>query len=533
MHDVLVVGGGIAGLRAALAAGSGGVSVAIASRAHPTRSYSVTVQDGFNAALTDGDTWEAHAADTSAWGEGLCVPEVVESVCREARGLVMELDGLGVPFNRNGSEVTGLQLRGASATRTAFVDDMAGLATTHTLYEQCLRAGITFYEEWTVTSLVVVDGVCTGAVALEQATGNMDVLQAKAVVLATGGPRRLYEPSTASLHCTGDGMALAYRAGAPLMDMEFIEYHPAVLKNHRLAMPELCWAYGGELRTAAGSVLSVADGGAGEFLRAVQKAANEDGHVELSGPWAEGGTQDLLFNTQHRVKQLTGLDMTKDPVAVRPAMHRVLGGIAVDPSGATSIGGLYAAGECAGTGLHGAAGLPGNFLLAAVSSGKSAGHAAALYARSAAAPGPGREALDRDRGLVSGALQREGAKPLAEIRNELAGLMHHNVGMIRENAGLQQTARRIEQMRESYNSLGAGSTGSEYNFGLGQYLEMGCLLDVAGAIVASALAREESRGVHYRSDYPARDDVGWSKHLLATAGTSGTVIRDAAAAPSA
>jgi succinate dehydrogenase / fumarate reductase flavoprotein subunit len=533
MHDVLVVGGGIAGLRAALAAGSGGASVAIASRAHPTRSYSVVVQDGFNAALAGGDTWEAHAADTNAWGDGLCVPEVVESVCREARGLVMELDGLGVPFNRDGSEVTGLQLRGASAARTAFVDDMAGLATTHTLYEQCLRASVTFYEEWTVTSLVVADGACSGAVALEQATGKLEVLQAKAVVLATGGPRRLYEPSTASLHCTGDGMALAYRAGAPLVDMEFVEYHPAVLKNQRLAMPELCWAYGGELRTAAGAVLHATDGGAGEFLRAVQRAADEDGHVELGGPWAESRSQDLLFNTQHRVKQLTGLDIAKDAVAVRPAMHRVLGGIAVDAGGATSIGGLYAAGECAGTGLHGAAGLPGNFLLAAVSSGKSAGQAAAQYARSAAAPGPGGEALERDRGLVSGALQREGAKPLAEMRSELAGLMHRNVGMVRDNAGLQQTARRIEQMRESYSSLGAGSTGSEYNFGLGQYLETGSLLDVAGAIVASALAREESRGVHYRSDHPARDDANWGKHLLATAGDAGPAVGDGAAAPSA
>ena len=526
MHDVLVVGGGIAGLRVALAARSRGASVAIASKAHPTRSYSVAVQDGINAALGPGDGWEAHAADTGAWGDGLCVSEVVDATCRRAPDLVAELDRLGVPFNRNGTELACLQLRGARSARTAFVDDMSGMVLTQTLYEQAVRAGVTFYEEWTATSLVVQEGTCTGVAALELATGALEMLGAKAVVLATGGPRRLYEPSTASLHCTGDGTAMAYRVGAPLADMEFVQYHPAVLKGHRLAMPELCWAYGAALRTVDGAGVS-AESGAGPFLRAVQQAADaDDGRVELTGAWDAEQTQTSLYNTWYRVKQLTGLDMSKDALPVRPAMYRLLGGIAVDGQGATSVQGLYAAGECAATGFHGAAGLDGNFLLAAVSSGEAAGAAAADYARTITANDSAEETLAQDRALISGALERQGGEPLAAMRRELAALMHLKVGLVREAGGLQEAAQRIAAMKDTYRSMGAGSSGSDYNFGLAQYLDTGCLLDVAEVIVASALAREESRGVHFRSDHPSRDDDRWQVHLLATAAEAGPVLQE-------
>ena len=534
MHDVLVVGGGVAGLRVALAARSRGASVAIASKAHPTRSYSVAVQDGINAALGPGDGWEAHAADTGAWGDGLCVSEVVDATCRRAPGLVAELDTLGVPFNRNGTELACLKLRGAGSARTAFVDDMSGLVLTQTLYEQAVRAGVTFYQEWTATSLAVQEGTCTGVAALELATGALEVLGAKAVVLATGGPRRLYEPSTASLHCTGDGIALAYRAGASLADMEFVQYHPAVLKGHRLAMPEPCWAFGAALRTAAGAGVGSEGSGAGPFLRAVQQAADaDDGRVELTGAWDADQAQTFFFNTSYRVKQLTGLDMSKDAIPVRPAMYRLLGGIAVDGKGATSVRGLYAAGECAATGFHGAAGLDGNFLLAAVASGEAAGTAAADYAGSITANGAADETLGRDRALVSGALERQGGQPLAVMRRELAELMHRKVGLVREAEGLQEAAQRIAEMKEAYRSMGAGSSGSDYNFGLAQYLDMGCLLDVAQIVVASALARQESRGVHFRSDYPSRDD-GWGVHLLATAAETGPELhKSPVVAPSA
>ncbi|MCI0816483.1 MAG: FAD-binding protein [Chloroflexi bacterium] len=532
MHDVLVVGGGIAGLRAALAASSRGAEVAIASRSHPTRSYSVAIQDGLNAALIAGDTWKAHAADTSAWGDGLCVAEVVDAVCEAAPELVRELDQLGVPFNRgqgrSGTALACLQLRGAGTARAAYVDDMAGLVILQTLYEQAVRAGITFYEEWTATSLAVEDGGCTGVIALEQATGELQTLGAKAVVLATGGPRRLYEPSTASLHCTGDGIAMAYRAGAPLVDMEFVQYHPAVLKGHRLAITEIAWAHGAVLATAGGTVTGDDGAGPGAFLRVVQQAA-DDGGVEMTGAWDADQAKGLFFNTSHRVKQLTGLDMAKEPLPVRPAMHRLLGGIAVDAQGATGIKGVYAAGECAGTGFHGAAGLDGNFLLSSVASGKAAGLAAADHASSTAEPEEADRPLHRDRAMTAKALGRPGGEPLAAMRRELAGLMHGKAGMVRDAGGLQEAARRIVEMKETHGSLGAGSTSADYNFGLAQYLDLGSLLDVAEAIAASALGRQESRGVHFRSDYASRDDARWSVHQLVTASETGPVLRESPA----
>ena len=415
-----------------------------------------------------------------------------------------ELDQLGVPFNRdtrhgrNGTELACLQLRGAGTARAAFVDDMAGLVLTSTLYEQAVRAGVTFYEEWTVTSLAVADGACTGVVALEQATGQLQVLSAKAVILATGGPRRLYEPSTASLHCTGDGIAMAYRAGAPLVDMEFVQYHPAVLDGQRMAITEIAWAHGATLQPAVGTAVGTDDPGPGAFLRAVQEAAAANGgHVELSGTWDADQTKALFFNTAYRVKQLTGLDMAKEALPVRPAMHRLLGGVAVDLQGATSVQGLYAAGECAGTGLHGAAGLDGNFLLSAVASGKAAGLAAAEHAQAsrpatttAAADG----ALDRDRAFVSDALKRPGGEPLAAMRRELAGLMHDKAGMVRDAGGLQEAARRIAEMKETYKSLGAGSNGPDYNFGLAQYLEATTLRGTTPVGAAISWSQPRTRG---------------------------------------
>ncbi len=526
MHDVLVVGGGIAGLRAAIAAKSQGGSVAVVSKSHPTRSHSVTVQDGINASLQPGDGWESHAADTLAAGNGLGNPDAVNAMCREAPELVHELDRMGVPFNRQGTALECLQLPGSSQPRTAFVDDMSGLVINQTLYEQALRSQVEFYDEWTVTALVVQDGACRGVVALELATGNLELLSGRAVVLATGGPRRLYEPSTGSLLCTGDGLAMAYRAGVPLVDMEFVQYHPAVLSGSRMAITALAWAYGATIQ-ASGKVISADGAGTAAFVRAVQKAAElNGGTVELRIERAAGQEQDRLFNTWHRVKQLAGVDITQEPVPVRPAMHRLLGGIAVDAQGATEMPGLYAAGETVGSGVHGAAGQDGNYLLAAVATGRAAGLAAAEHARGAPSSEPSKEALKKEQEAVAAALERKSNGSTAALRRELASLMHSNVGMVRAAKGLKQAIGRIQEMKQEYGSLGVANQGRDYNYGLVQHLELGSLLDVAEVIAASALERTESRGVHYRSDHVKQDDGGWLKHLTTTAGDSGPQLKE-------
>ncbi len=523
MYDVLVIGGGIAGLRAALAARSLGATVAVVSKAHPTRSHSVTLQDGFNAALSGDDSWEAHASDTTAWGDGLNAPDVVNGVCRDAPELVWELDRMGVPFNRadgradgrvdgraegraDGAELARLKLRGASQARAAFVDDMSGLTITHTLYEQAIRAQAEFYAEWIALSLIVERDACRGVVALNLATGKLETLASKAVVLATGAPRRLYEPSTASLLCTGDGTAMAYRAGVPLVDMEFVQYHPAVLKGSRLAVSELVWAYDASLE-------------------------EKDGAAALRVSWAPGVAEERFFNTRYRLKELAGVDIAAEPIPVRPAMHRLLGGVAVDARGATEMAGLYAAGGCAGTGFHGAAGLDGNFLLASVSSGKQAGLAAGEHAGSAPDSEPSSDALKLEQAVIEDVLQRDaGGGSVAAMREELAGLMHRHAGQSRDEGDLKKALQRTGEMRSERLSLGLNARGNDYNFALVQYLDLGSLLDVAQAIVASALARPESRGVHVRTDHPARDDDGWRKHLRVSASDTGPQVQESSTA---
>ncbi len=495
MYDVLVVGGGIAGLRAAVAAKGAGASVALITQSHPTRSYSVTVQDGINAPES-AEGCDSHIGETLAAGAGLNVSTVVTTICREAPGLVDELDRMGVPFNRVGSVIDRVGISGSGQPRAAYVNDITGLAVTQTLYEQAIGAGVDIYEEWIALSLIIDADECVGVVALELATGEVQAFDAKGVVLATGGPRRAFEPSTASLHCSGSGIAMAYRAGAALVDMEFVQYYPAVLSGTRLALSPLL--------LGAGAVV-------------------EGGSVRLNGGADNSRLEARFPDTLHRVDALSGIDILKDPAPVRPAMSRLLGGIDVTAQGESSVHGLFAAGECAGNGFHGAQGLDGNFLLVSVASGRSAGLAAAAHIRRAAESTVGDQAASAVRAELDDALGRQGGERLAALRSELASLMHEKVGESRDAKGLNDALQRIRAMREEFAQLGAGSNVRDYNFGLVQYLEAGSLLDVAEAIAASALERTESRGVHKRTDHPKQDDKQNSR-LQVTKGGNGAQV---------
>lgn len=495
MHDVLVVGGGIAGLRAAVAAKSTGASVALLTQSHPTRSYSVAVQDGINA--PDGtEGRDSHVKDTMAAGAGLNAPLVVTSICRDAPALVEELDRMGVPFNRVGSVIDRVSVPGSTDSRTAYVNDITGLAVAQTLYEQAIGSGVEIHEEWVALSLILDSGDCVGAVALKLATGAVQAFEARAVVLATGGPRRAFEPSTSSLHCSGSGLALAYRAGAALVDMEFVQYCPTVLGGSRLALSPLL--------LGAGAVL-------------------ENGNVRLNGALDETQLESRFPDTLHRVEALSGMDIRKDPAPVQSGMSRLLGGIDVTIQGESSVPGLYAAGECAGTGFHGAQGLDGNFLLVSIASGKNAGLTAGAHTRRVNESNAAERAVAAARTELDAALDRPGGAPVAALRSELASLMHERVGEKRDASGLTEAIQRIQAVREEHAQLGAGSATRDFNFGLVQYLELGTLLDAAETITTSALNRTESRGVHRRTDHPDMD-AAQSGRQQVTKGRSGPQV---------
>lgn len=500
MADVIVVGSGIAGMRAALSASDGRATVRLISRTHPLRSYSTTIQDGINAALGAGDSPDQHAGETVERGFYLADQDLVRAICQEAPSIVQELDRLGTPFNRDGQRdgeaLAQVQLQGASRPRAVFADDTTGHVVSQVLYEQVLKAGFPVLEEWVVIDLAVEDGRCAGVVALEIASGKVEFFPAKAVILATGGPRRLYEPSTASLVCSGDGIALAFRHGARLVDMEMVQYHPYVVQDTRLALSELL---------TAGPV-NVVDG-----------AIDLTGHPDIASP--------QYYTTRHRLGGLLRLDPSKAPVPVRPAMHRLLGGIAVDQNGASSLPGVYAAGECAGSTFHGAYGVPGNFLLESIALAGRAG-AAAADAPDAAA-GAATKYTDPLRQQLDGLLARPRDTSVAGLRRQLAELMHEQVGPERSATGLEAAAVQVEELTAKYAQAGLTSQERAYNHGLINYLELGHLLDLARTVITSARAREESRGVHVRSDFPARNDTDWAKHLRVSWTDGGPVVESA------
>ena len=520
MFDVVVVGGGIAGMQAAVHAHSKGASVALITRTNPTSSYSITIQDGLNAALGPGDSPEAHAKETIHAGGFLADQAVVDSVCKDASWVVEELDRWGVPFNRDGAAYDLTRLPGSATARGLIADDMTGHVLTQVLYEQVLKSGIKLYEEFVVEEATTEGSAVSGVVVLDLATGRFEFIGAKAVILATGGPRRLYEPSTASLHCSGDGIAFAYRLGAPLVDMEFVQYHPFVLKNSRLAVSEVLTATA-ERVTASGEPITEAEAALPRAIAAaIAGGRGEDGCVALEYTFDKGLT-NRFFNTNQRVSGLAGLKLADGKLPVRPAMHRLLGGVAVNHEGATSIGGLFAVGECAGATVHGAYGLPGNFLLASLTTARRTGRAAADYTGGRPYMPETDRMADHAENRRLNIFRREGGPNVAALRKELAAAMHQHAGLVRDATGLSQASQTIERVADAYKTAGVTSRNQDYNFGYLHYLELGNLLDTAQAIVASAAARQESRGVHYRTDFPTADPNQGAQHHLVTL-TSGS-----------
>ena len=513
-------------MRAAVAAPPD-LDVAVMSKVHPVRSHSVAAQGGINAALGEDDSWEAHAFDTAKGGLYLGDQDAIEAMCREAPDDILELERLGVIFSRDDQgRIAQRPFGGAGFPRTCYAADRTGHAILHAMYEQLLKRRIAVYEEWYVTSLIVEDGACRGVVAWDLIHGGLQTIRAKAVILATGGSGRVFLTSTNAVINTGDGMALAYRAGAPLADMEFVQFHPTTLKGTGILITEGARGEGGYLLNTLGERFMKIYAPQQMELATRSTVSLAIGQEILEGRGVDGcvlldlrhlGRQRILERLP-QIRELAiefaGLDPIETPIPVRPGAHYQMGGVRTNQWTETGIAGLYAAGECACVSVHGANRLGGNSLLETIVFGRRAGIRAGEYVRTVTSQPLTTDQLRIEQARVQRLLAREGSMKAWQIREELGQTMSLNLGLVRTQESISAALSAIAALAHRAASVTLQDKGLVFNTDLVQALELQCLLDVAETIVASALARTESRGAHYRSDYPARDDQRWLAHSL-------------------
>jgi len=532
VHDILIVGAGLAGMRAAVAVPSGpsgpaGLDVAIISKVHPVRSHSVAAQGGINAALGADDSWEKHAYDTAKGGLWLGDQDAIEAMCREAPEDICELERMGVIFSRDAQgRIAQRPFGGAGFPRTCYAADRTGHALLHAMYEQLLKRQVFVYEEWYVTALIVEDGACRGVIAWDILQGGLHAIGAKAVILATGGCSRIYLTSTNAVINTGDGMSMAYRAGAPLMDMEFMQFHPTTLKDTGILITEGARGEGGYLLNTLGE----------RFMQRyapeqMELATRSTVSLAIGTEIAEGRGVDgcILLDLRHlgreliaerlpQIRQLAmdfaGVDPVESPIPVRPGAHYAMGGIKTNTWGETAVPGLYAAGECACVSIHGANRLGGNSLLETIVFGRRAGARAFEYARSVAPPSGDAGVLHLEQGRIAALMKNGGPERAWQVREELGKVLALHLGLVRTRDRMAEALSLVRALKVRAERVRLEDNSRTFNTDLISALELGSLVELAETVVAGALAREESRGAHYRSDFPKRDDARWLTHQL-------------------
>ncbi len=534
-HDVLIIGAGLAGQRAALAAAREGATVAIMSKVHPVRSHSNAAAGGINAALNPDDSWESHAFDTVKGSDYLGDQDAIEIMCREAPDEVLWLEHHGVTFHRNAEGRLGTRaFGGASAARTYYIADITGQALLHVLYEQLMKhhEQVDRYEEWFVTALVQDDeGECCGAIARNIRDGAMELFAAKSVILASGGAGQCFKPTTNALICTGDGIAQAYRIGAPVMDMEMIQYHPTTLAGNGILITEGARGEGAHLYNAEGerfmeryapNKLELASRDV--VSRSEQTEINEgrgfpDGTVALDiTKVPRKRTLEALREIVNIGRDFAGVDITREPIHIKPGCHYIMGGVKTDVWGETSIPGLYAAGEVACVSVHGGNRLGANSLLDTLIFGRRSGEHAAKRARTMAMPTPSRASLRDEQQMIAAIIGRrtDPTRPgrrVSEIKDELGEMMNEKCAVFRDEAGLTEAHSIIRRLKEEARTASIDDRGTVFNQDVLGAIELGYMLDVAECIVIGALERKESRGAQFRLDFPKRNDDEWLKHI--------------------
>jgi succinate dehydrogenase / fumarate reductase flavoprotein subunit len=531
-HDVLIIGAGLAGQRAALAAAETGATVAILSKVHPVRSHSNAAAGGINAALNPEDTWESHAYDTVKGSDFLGDQDAIEIMCREAPGEIIWLEHRGVTFHRDETGHLGTRaFGGASQARTYYVADITGQALLHVLYEQLMKfhGQIDRYEEWFVTSLLTdEEGRVTGALAHDVRDRRMEVFNAKSTILASGGAGQAYKPTTNALICTGDGIAQAYRVGAPLMDMEMIQYHPTTLVENGFLITEGARGEGAQLFNSEGERF-MENYAPNKMELASRDVVSRAEQTEINeGRGIRGGISlDITLVPKKRIlealreivnigRDFAGVDITQEPIVIRPGQHYIMGGVKTDVLGRSPVDGLYAAGEVACVSVHGGNRLGANSLLDTLIFGRRAGdHAAhrALHMGQPARP-PQARLHDEERWLDS-LISREpdSGRRVSEIKDELGRTMNEHCAVFRDQAGLQQCYDVVKRLQEEAKTAYVDDRGTVFNQDLLGAIELGYMLDCAEAIVVAALERKESRGAQFRTDFPERNDDEWLKHI--------------------
>jgi len=538
MHEVLIVGGGLAGLMAALSAAEK-ADVAVLSKLYPTRSHSGAAQGGFNAVMGEEDSVEAHIFDTVKGSDYLGDQDAIEVLCSDGPEVILELERLGVPWTRSpGGGIAQRPLGGAGFPRACFAADFSGHVVLHILYEQALRRRIKIYPEWRLIELLVEDGRVAGVLAYDLARAKTEVIRSKVVVLATGGYGRAFAKTTNAIANTGDGMAIAYRAGAVLADMEFVQFHPTTLYGTNILISEAARGEGGYLRNAGGTrfmadyapqkmELAPRDLVSRAIFREIKEGRGYEGkyvHLDLTH-LGEALVAERLPQVRDLSMRYAGVDPAVAPMPIEPAQHYSMGGVRTGVWGESSLPGLLAAGEVANVSVHGANRLGGNSLLETVVFGRRAGRRAAELAGKE--PWPVLSKTTAARSLESWSSMFSGGKQIVQedstflIREAATSIMTSQVGVFRVGDELADAVEKLKELKKRYKKLDPPRDAQPFNYALMEYLETGYILDLCEIIAGGALRRTESRGAHYRLDYPRRDDLNWLGHTLARRGENG------------
>ncbi len=571
-HDIIVVGAGLAGTWAALSAGQQGVAnIGVLSKIHPLRSHSGAAQGGIAAALGNvrpvagtgprgplepvpagdepPDSWELHMFDTIKGSDWLGDQAAIELMVKEAPEMILAYEHMGCVFSRlPDGRIAQRRFGGHSAPRANYAADYTGHVLLHTIHEQALRHGVRFYSEWYCMDLIVEDNICRGVVALDIRTGALHLMRAKAVFFGTGGYGRAWKITSNAAANTGDGVAIAYNAGVPLMDMEFVQFHPTGLYGKGILMSEACRGEGGYLVNREGRRF-MEDYAADKMELAPRDLVSRSEQIEIDegrGTGADGQGIDLDMTHLGREKIMTrlpqvrelamnfaGVDIIEGPVPIQPTAHYSMGGIPATVDGqviadaaGTPVVGFYAAGECACVSVHGANRLGTNSLLGASLFGRRAGTAMAAFVQDGAGLHPvSGDPVARNQARIAGFMDGGGKKEsVGQVGAELKETMTRQCGVFRNAEEMGKALEKIKRLQQRFGQAGIMDKSRRFNTDLLGAIETEHLLTFSEVIVASGLARTESRGAHYRVDFPKRDDQEWLKHTMAHKASDGPIL---------